>query len=123
MSSPPRAHNMLCDLHTIIFYSSSTYLHSFYVFKDALDKEFSSLPLHKRIKTILGRNLLSSAIDTLTTWEKNEMSIEISEAVAKIRYSLLVVTELLHHEINEQVEASKDDTDNLYTHTLIDEAR
>ena len=76
------------------------------------------------MEAILKRNLLSSATDTLvrsTGVRVHAISLDMLESVAKMRYSLLVVAELLQHRLNEQGHSQS-----LYgvvVHRLLEEAR
>ena len=57
------------------------------------------------MEAILKRNLLSSATDNLVRSagiREHTISLDMLESVAKMRYSLLVVAELLQHRVNEQ---------------------
>ena len=54
---------------------------------------------------ILKRGLLRTAADTLVRSagvREHTISLDMLESVAKMRYSLLVVAELLQHRVNEQ---------------------
>lgn len=74
--------------------------------------------------------LVTCAIDTLTQFAgftQSNVSVEVLEAVAKMRYALLVITELLQLRVDEMREASlTSHSHNLYgtvASTLLDKAR
>ena len=81
------------------------------------------------MENIWRKQLLSSATDTLTHYSGSSqgiISLEVLEAVAKMRYALLVVAELLQLQVNEQGAAFKGHTQNLYglaASALLEEAR
>ena len=69
------------------------------------------------MENIWRKQLLSSATTTLTYFSGSSrgiISLEVLEAVAKMRYALLVVAELLRLQVNEQGAAFKGHTHNLY---------
>ena len=76
------------------------------------------------MEAILKRNLLSSATDPLVRSagvRMHTISLDMLESVAKMRYSLLVVAQLLQHRLNEQGHSQS-----LYgvvAHRLLEEAR
>ena len=76
------------------------------------------------MEAILKRNLLSSATDTLVHSagvREHTISLDVLESVAKMRYSLLVVAQLLQHRVNEQ--GHNQSLYGLACHRLLEEAR
>ena len=81
------------------------------------------------MENIYEKQLLSSATNTLTHFagsSQRTLSLEVLVAVAKMRYALLVVAELLQLQVNEQGAAFKGHTHNLYgraASALVEETR
>ena len=76
------------------------------------------------MEAILKRNLLSSATDTLVRSagvRVHTISLDMLESVAKVRYSLLVVAQLLQHRVNEQ--GHNQSLYGVAGHRLLEEAR
>ena len=79
------------------------------------------------MEAVLKRKMLSSATDILTHsagFTERTISLEILESIAKMRYALLVVSELLHLQVNER--EREEDDHSLYgriASILIDEAK
>ena len=92
--------------------------------QNAIDKEYCSLSLEKKMDTILKINLLKFATHTLVHSAgatQHTISIDMLESVARMRYALQVVAELLQLRVSEQGQSQS-----LYgavAHRLLDEAR
>ena len=113
----------LClSLHAIKLYISGVL--GSYLLQNAIDKEYCSLSLEKKMETILKNNLLKSATHTLghsAEATQHTISIDMLESVARMRYALQVVAELLQLRVSEQGQSQP-----LYgiaAHRLLDEAR
>ena len=94
------------------------------IFQNAVDKEYCGLSLEHKIEAILKRNLLSSATDILVRSagvREHTISLDMLESVAKMRYSLLVVAQLLKHRVNEQ--GHNQSLYGVACHRLLEEAR
>ena len=103
---PPTAlYTQLYPLHTMWLPHSRTII-TIFLMKDAIDKEYSGLSLETKMEAVLRRQLLSSATETLTHFagstQQRSVSLEALDAVAKMRYALLVVAELLQLQVNQQ---------------------
>ena len=92
--------------------------------QNAIYKGYCSLSLEKKVETILKNNLFKSAMHTLvhsTGATEHTISIDMLESVARMRYALQVVAELLQLRVSEQGQSQS-----LYgiaAHRLLDEAR
>lgn len=81
------------------------------------------------MENVWRKHLLSSATDTLTHFAmspQRSISLEVLEAVAKMRYALLVVAEVLQLQVNQQGGAFISHTHSLFglvASKLIAEAR
>ena len=106
-------------LHTPVYNLTCIYFS-----QDALHKEHSNLALVQKMESILRKQLLSSAAATLSHFavsSQRSITVEVLEAVAKMRYALMVVAELLQLQVNVQGEAH-----NLYgraASAVVEEAR
>ena len=95
--------------------------------QDALDKEYSCLAFGGQMKAAI--QLISSAMDVLTKlggFTQRNLSLDILEGVAKMRYGLSVVAELLQMQVNEVEGTSTRHSQKLYgsvSSRLIAEAR
>ena len=92
--------------------------------QNSVDKEYCGMSLECKMEAILKRNLLTSATETLVRLAgcaEHTISLDLLEGVARMRYCLLVVAQLLQRRVSEQGH-----TQSLYgrvVHQLLEETR
>ena len=95
-----------------------------YKFQNSFDKQYSSLSLESKAEVIVRDKMLTTATDGLVHsagFSEHTVSLDLLESVARMRYCLQVVTELLQLHANRQ-----DGTHFLYghlVHRLLEETR
>ena len=97
--------------------------------QDAMNKEYCGQSLECRMEAIVKKKMLTSATDILIQsagFTERTVSLDILESVARMRYALHVVSELLQLQVNEEDEGFPSQDRILYGRTasiLIEGAR
>ena len=79
-----------------------SFYHSLLLLQDALDKELSSHSFPQRLARSV--DLLQEGMQSLlgnVNFTQRDITLDLLEGVAKVRYTLLVVADLLHEQVNE----------------------
>ena len=82
-----------------------------HLFQDALDREYSGYPFEHKME--VATRLFASALQPMSQcagFTSRDISLDVLEGVAKLRYALLVAAELLQFQVKEMERALASNT-------------